>query len=816
MSKFLRYGLRILAGFLLLWVIVVAGAWIYLKTHKAQLTDKTNTFLNSRFQGTIHIGDIGINLWNDFPYPALQVNNLTIDDSVYSKSGQHTLYMEKVRIIPGFKGMLSGSPSIRKIILVNGGIYLYKDSSGYDNSYVWSSRQKKLTPVSNGPTPSLPLQIQLKDIDISIADSIRHKSYGFHVHQLSMLREDSGWRTNLDVTVRSLAFSTRKGSFLRDQEIKGKGILEADIEKKLLSFQNLALDIDRQGLLVDGAFHFDSSSQFKLHINAPFLDFSTARSWLPYKIGRKLDSLSFEHPLAIDARIEGVLAHGNDPRVLVKWTVRNNTLSGYIGKIYDCSFTGYFNNSVRDDIPTSDANSLICADSLEGKYENKIAFHTRRLAIIRLDTAVMAFDLGVHNDVSTWQELLRSDDLSFDKGTVDMDLTCRFPLTDSTGIFPEISGSVKIKDAEITYVPRHVKIADGQVQLAFDHQDLLITKISGRIGKSPVEITGSARHLLAFAGADTNKMALDWRLYSPSLDLEALLPFLGKSSSRTGVGRADRGGDITENRAAPGRILDRFIKRCQIKTQLQIDRLSYAHFSATQVSAILFLDKGLVTIPAMSLHMASGVVSVSGSLSPYGDESNKVQLSADLSHIDLPALFYAFDDFGQPSLGARNLSGTMNAQTDLSLLLTNKGRKIPGTLEGSLHFTIDQGALLNFSPLTKLSNFALKNRDLSHVYFSQLHDTFGFSRDTVSFNKMEIQSCVLVMFVEGVYKLDGQYTNADIQVPFNNLKKRKDKLENVGVDAKHGLSIYVHAYNTGAEPLHYKFGLFKKKTGIAH
>ena len=87
MSKFLRYGLRILAGFLLLWVIVVAGAWIYLKTHKAQLTDKTNTFLNSRFQGTIHIGDIGINLWNDFPYPALQVNNLTIDDSVYSKSG---------------------------------------------------------------------------------------------------------------------------------------------------------------------------------------------------------------------------------------------------------------------------------------------------------------------------------------------------------------------------------------------------------------------------------------------------------------------------------------------------------------------------------------------------------------------------------------------------------------------------------------------------------------------------------------------------------------------------------------------------------
>jgi hypothetical protein len=62
-----------------------------------------------------------------------------------------------------------------------------------------------------------------------------------------------------------------------------------------------------------------------------------------------------------------------------------------------------------------------------------------------------------------------------------------------------------------------------------------------------------------------------------------------------------------------------------------------------------------------------------------------------------------------------------------------------------------------------------------------------------------------------VYKLDGAYTDADIQVPLRNIKKRKGTRDNVGVDTHHGLSIYVHAFNAGQEPLHYKFGLFKKK-----
>lgn len=842
MSKVLKYTVRIAAGFFLCWILLGAAAWIYFVTHKAKLTAQVNSFLNQRFLGSVHIRDIGINLWNNFPYPALQINGLTIDDTVYAPAGRHTLYMEKIRIVPGFSGLFTSHPSIRKLVLEKGGLYLNRDSSGYYNGYVWSdrrdSRRNNTSTVGASPedratssrtASSFPAKIQIKDVDIVIVDSTRHKSYSFQVHRLSMDREDlsaalSGrgedrWKTSLDVRVRSLAFNTGKGSFLQEQEVVGKGNLDFAPGPKRLSFQRLALTIGGERLLVDGAFRFDSSRLFDLRLEVPILDFRQARSWLPNNISRKLDLLHFERPFAVDARIGGKLSGGGDPKIKLRWVVRRNILSGYIGTIDDCSFTGGFDNTINPSLPASDANSLIYADSLTGKYENSIDFYTNRLEIRRLDTALMVFDLSIHNNVAPWQHLLQSTDLSFDKGRVDMDLSCRYPLSENSGMSMALRGTIQIKDAEISYLPRAIKISDGQVNLAFDHQDLVISQISGKIGRSPVKLTGNASHFLAFANADTGRMILDWKLYSSSLDLGSLLPFLGHGSSRrASAKRAETAADgAAGNRAgAAGMLIDRYIRRCQVYTQLQIDRLTCNNFTAEQVAAGIKFSNGVLSLSKASLQTAKGNVTLSGTLSNEGEEENRVKLHAVLTQLDLSTLFYSFDNFGQQSLGSRNLAGLLNARTDLSMRLTNKGKKIPGSLEGSLDFTIDKGALLNFSPLLKLSNFALKNRDLSHVYFSRLHDLFVFSKDTAVFDKMEIQSSVLEMFVEGVYKLDGEYTDADIQVPLLNLKKRKGIPKNVGVDAKHGLSIYVHAYNTGKEPLHYRLGLFKKKIRSPH
>jgi hypothetical protein len=119
---------------------------------------------------------------------------------------------------------------------------------------------------------------------------------------------------------------------------------------------------------------------------------------------KKLDNIHLTRPLAVDARITGTLAPG-DPTVFVRWKVRKNNFSGYIGSINDCSFDGFFTNQVSDSLPPSDANSLIEADSLQGKYSGLIAFRTHRFQIVRLDTPIVVFDVSVHNEIAPWNNL---------------------------------------------------------------------------------------------------------------------------------------------------------------------------------------------------------------------------------------------------------------------------------------------------------------------------------------------------------------------------------------------------------------------------
>ncbi|TDW99612.1 AsmA family protein [Dinghuibacter silviterrae] len=819
MAKLLRYGARILLGFLSLWLILLVSAYVLFSLNKAALTARANAFLNRRFQGKIHINNISLNVLSNFPYPAVQVNGVTVDDSVYAVRGQHTVYLERVRIVPGLKGLWRGRPVIRKVVVAGGWLYLYRGPGGYDNGYVWVGKQSR--PPKDSTRPSLPFHVEFYRVELMIADSVRHKLYAFDFHRLLLdhngtYTDSSTWRLDMDVTVHSLAFNTAKGGFLQDQDVRAQGTLGYAPGNRLLSFRRLALHIDRQALLADGDFRFDTTRSFRLRVSAPSLVFASGRSWLTPKIQRKLAPMRFDKALAVEATIEGFMTPGDEPRILVRWTVAHNTVTGFIGTVEDCSFTGFFNNHVNDSLSPGDANSTIRADSLVGKYEGSIPFKTRRLEILRLDTAILAFDLSIHDTVPDWGDLLQGEDLSFDKGRVDVDLRGHYPLSDSSGVSPDLDGRIDLRDVVITYEPRNVVITGGQAHLRLEHQDLLLERISGYIGKSPLVISGAARHFLALAATDTGKMVLDWHVYSPALDGMELLHFLGKGGHRRTAGKAARGAVGEATRGAPpdgsfvGHMIDRYAHNCRIHTGLRVDQLTYKNFVATGVDAAVVLDKGVFSLQHLDLHTAKGSLDATGSIRPFVDD-NLVRFNATFSHIDLPSLFRDFDDFGQASLSARNLAGTLNARADLSIRLTDKGHKIPGSLDGTLRFAITDGALLGFTPLTRLSSFALKNRDLSNIYFSRLYDTFRFSRDTLVFDRMEIQSTVLDMFVAGAYKLDGSYTDADIQIPFTNLKKQKGLPDNAGAYAHHGPSLFVHAFNRDGEPLHYKFGLFRKK-----
>jgi hypothetical protein len=114
-------------------------------------------------------------------------------------------------------------------------------------------------------------------------------------------------------------------------------------------------------------------------------------------------------------------------------------------------------------------------------------------------------------------------------------------------------------------------------------------------------------------------------------------------------------------------------------------------------------------------------------------------------------------------------------------------------MKGFVKFNLENGQLINFEPVQKIQETVFKNRNFSDIQFAELHDLLEIHGDDIIVNRMEINSTVLHMFVEGTYNMK---TGPDlsIQVPLSNLKKKKDvELTNKGIFSKTGISARLRA-----------------------
>jgi hypothetical protein len=104
-----------------------------------------------------------------------------------------------------------------------------------------------------------------------------------------------------------------------------------------------------------------------------------------------------------------------------------------------------------------------------------------------------------------------------------------------------------------------------------------------------------------------------------------------------------------------------------------------------------------------------------------------------------------------------------------------------------------------------------KNRDFSNIRFAEIKDKLHFSKGSIQIERMEINSTVLSLYVNGVYGLTGK-TDISIQVPLSNLKKRnKDfKAENYGGESRGGMSVFLRAKTDDDGTIKIKYDPFKR------
>lgn len=316
---------------------------------------------------------------------------------------------------------------------------------------------------------------------------------------------------------------------------------------------------------------------------------------------------------------------------------------------------------------------------------------------------------------------------------------------------------------------------------------------------------GTAKNLLSMINTESDKVNIDWNIFSPSLNLGSFT-YLLKSRKKTSHKSSGSSalGDISDK-------IDAVLEQGRINVSLKATQMVYKKLQATNVAANISLLQDRYLINNVSMEQSGGRMELNGSLVTQRENYHQAKVNVSLDNVDVGKIFNDFNNFGQDGITAKNLSGKLSAKINATLGVDDDGKAYPNSVQSIVDFSLKNGALNDFEPVKKLQNILFKNRDFENIQFAELKDRLEISNQEVKINRMEIQSSVLSLFVEGLYSMKGN-TDMSIQVPLKNLKKRKDGYvpQNEGADKKGGASIYLRGRPGADGNIQFKADLFKK------
>ncbi len=703
---------------------------------------------------------------------------------------------------------LQKSNPLSGLKIENGQLYVYTDTSGYTNSYLFAPKSKTSPVATKKSSPDAQIDdIKLLNVRLTLDDQKKHKLYDFDVARFTcdIKTQDFTWKlkTKSNVHIHSLAFNTELGSYAKDASFNGSYVLLFNPAKKTLSFQNIAIRLKKHPFTLSGNFIFSGDPSFRLQVATKDLDYEFGKTLLTEKIAKALSLVSLQKPIdLVQADISGPLK-GGDPLVHIRWNNENNNIKTPFANFTESSFSGSFTNEVVRGLPRKDPNSQIQLNNFSGSWEG-LNVTCKNIYINDLKDPTIKCDLKTSFDLTQLNNLLESSTIDFDGGRGSVDVTYSGPVLGNNNGNTAINGTVNFDKGTIMYLPRNIRMNAIKGNIEFKNSDVLVNDLKGNVSGNKIVMNGTGKNLLAILKTNPGKLFIDWNIYSPSLNLGSFTNLLKKRVSPTKKKIAQ------PSLTSLSDYLDQVVNEANFHLDVKADELTYKTFTASNINASLGLINENWQINNVSLLLGGGSMKFSGNLQEKNKDFYSSKLKVDMNDVAVDKVMHAFQNFGQNGIELQNLRGKLSAVADVSMDI-DRNLETPSDLDGYVEFSLKKGALLHYEPMQKLQNIVFKNRNFDEIYFAELKDRLDIKNREIKINRMAIESTVLTLFIEGIYSLAG-HSDVSIQVPLSNLKKRDEdyELKNKDADAKAGASIYVRGKTGDDGNIQFKLDLFKK------
>lgn len=790
MKRTLKYGSYVLIS---LACLVLVG-FLFVNLYRKEILEAVNQKLKEEINGDIHIGKLGFTIFHDFPNVSLSLRNIYIRGPQYDTYQQDFLTAEVIDIQVEGRKLFQKEVNIKSVDIINGEIFMFKTRSGYTNLDIFK-RVKKKDSVSTLPRGQVNFKnINLKNVEVSFHDSLMRKEFDVHFLNVRSTIAPGDISTEFhlmgQVKFIGLMFNAEKGSYLKNTNAVADFKLEFNPQTNQLLMHPSSLKLAKSGIGLSGFFQFSEPQSFQLNIRADSLDYQEGLAVLTKSLSSKLEKIAIEKKLNVNVIVGGSLIPGSKASVDMTFSLRNSKVSSDKFEMNPLTLQGSLTNHFDKTKDSDDRNMLLSLDTLYGKLSG-LAFGS---SLLVHDFEDPQLNLKAKFDIDL--KVLNADTLSeidFKSGHLVSDFSFVGPLEeyldpDRMKYKGRLNGVATVTSGEIEYVAKKMTFEKVEAQVRFTNEQFHIERISLEVNKNPILVKGLFTGYVPFFTLPGNRVKAVLSVTSPRFDMVQVFP---KQKVKKGVKKEK----TIDKKRRVSKMIDELYKKLELEMTVDIKQFSNNKFKSESLTGKILLAKDQLQVRGVKMKLAGGQVNFSASMNQLQRKVNPFTLTATVKNTDISKFFYSFNNFNQNAIRHDNLSGTVNMDVNLKASINNDLEIVTSKLRGDVKFKLKKGRLVNFKPLQDVSNFLFKNRDISDVRFGEINGRFKMKATEFDLSRMEVQSTLLTLFLEGRYSLSDK-TDLGIQVPLSNLKSRDQHIppENIGTDKKAGASIYLRAH----------------------
>jgi hypothetical protein len=738
---------RFIAALLLTLVIITAATGVYCYRYQDRIIQAFLDEANKRLSNVVQIGNIQLTFFKSFPNISLALHDVVVKDRRIGSAD--LLTARNVYLAFDLWQLLRGHYELAHLSLEHGKLCLAEDPAA---QLGWETAAPK-TATQRAVSLTVNLQkISLKEMEVVYGHKEHH--YTLHKMQASLHWEGTNLESALQGTVTIRGLRIHDLCFAQDLPITLNAALGYDHRHQTWRLHPTQLSHGRSLLRVQGNGSL-AAPAIAITLQGEKLAPQFLINCLPQQYAKKAAAYNPQGELAVKLSIQ---QRQGDPYALKGSFVLDNgafTTSQCSKPITLRKLSGNAAIPNMQDLKTAtlkvDEVAAAFADStLEGSFTLS-DFHNLHLqcaanALVHLAPLNKAMVKSAIADASgslaiAWKlEANLNQLLQGESGKEHMFL----------------SGTLQAKKVQFRMANAQLLCKDLVGNLVFQDNALVVKKLSGTLGPGDFSLSGHVENLLPALLSDRQVLYANGKLYADYVDLDALLGGEQEAAGKSGT-----------KATAPFTIPPRLV----LGLDCDIQQLHCRRFQAKNVRGRVKVKAQKLVAEKLQLSFAGGKATIAGVLDA-SNEDLTIQTSAQLQAVQLPKLFYAFENFHQTFLMERHLRGEVFSDFSLTMRADRQWRINWDSFLAEIDVQLHNGVLHNFEPLQKLAKYVAEEK-LADLRFSELKNHITIKKRTIHLPPMEVHSSLTRIQVAGTHTFDGKI-DYHLTVPLADFREEKE------------------------------------------